>query len=227
MFMPYRMLVSLFILFSMQLSASPLTTQLIDIPNMRQSECLKQGQAALQALQFLDIKTVDNTTVFAQDPPYYAAILCHAEKETVYVTVSGKQTAKNRQFMQQINNHFSQIVTQSNLCSLTPKSWDVCDDKTVKLRGYIPAPHQILPAPMLNFPLMPNMQQTDAPQASIQSYMNVGEQQVILLSSQTIPCLTGLEVIGRLDSVALGGAARTPNSYKGWSLYVDSIKCLQ
>jgi len=154
MFMPYRILLSLFILSSMELSASPLTTQLINIPNMRQSECLKQAQAALQSLQFLEIKTVDNLTVFAQDPPYYAAILCHAEKETVYVTISGKRALKSNQFMQQINNHFNHIVTQSNLCQLTLKNWEACDDKTVQLRGYIPAPHQILPAPMLNFPAM-------------------------------------------------------------------------
>jgi len=65
------------------------------------------------------------------------------------------------------------------------------------------------------------MQQIDAPQTSVQSYMNVGERQVILLSPQTISCLASLEVVD------LGGAARTQNSYKGWSLFVDSVQCLQ
>jgi hypothetical protein len=227
MFISPRIVLSLLILCSVELFASPLTTQLIDIPNMRQSECLQHGQTVLKSLQFLDIETVDNSTILAQDPPYYAAILCHAEKESVYITISGKQVTQRHLFMQKIMGHFNHSVIQSNLCQLSPTDWDDCDDKTVKLHGYIPAPHQILPAPMLNTPIFQTMQQLEIPQYSLQSYMNVAERQVILLSSQAIPCLTGLEVIGRLKSVALGGAPQTPSSYKGWSLYVDSFQCLQ
>lgn len=225
--MLHRILLSSLLLLSIDLLASPLTTQLIDIPNMRQSECLQHSQVALQNLHFLDIKTVDNTTLFAQDPPYYAAILCHAEKESVYITISGKQASKSQQFMQQIYTYFHHIVLQNNLCQLTPNNWESCDNQTVKLLGYVPAPHQIRPAPILSIPNLPTIQQADTPQALLQSYMNVGEKQIILLSTQPIACVTGLEVIGRLESVALGGAPRTKSSYQGWSLYVDSVQCLQ
>lgn len=208
------------------LSASPLAVQMIDIDNMRQSECLSHGQSVFQTLHFLDVKTVDNTTVFAQDPPYYAAILCHAEKGTVYLSISGKQATKTNQFVQHIDHYFKQAVIQSSLCQLNADNWEACDNQRVQLKGYVPAPHQILPAPMLNAPFMPSMQQETDNTTTIQSYMNVANRQVILLSNQPIPCLTGLQVIGTLSSVALGGAPKTPNSYKGWSVQVDQYFCL-
>lgn len=219
----YRILICLIL--STQLSAAPLTTQFIDIPNMRQSECLQQATTVLQNLNFLEIKTVDNSTVFAQDPPYYAAILCHAEKETVYISIAGKRADKSTQFMQTIHKYFKHAVIETNLCALSESGWQACDGKLVKLAGIVPAPHQILPAPMLNMPAFTSTQ-VDMPNL-IQSYLNVGKRQIILLSSQPISCVAGLEVVGRLESVALGGAPRTQNSYEGWAIYVDSALCLQ
>jgi hypothetical protein len=194
---------------------------------MRQSECLKHGEMVLKNLQFLEIKTVENKTIFAQDPPYYAAILCHAEKETVYITISGKQAVKSNHLLQQIYAYFQHVVIQNNLCPLTSQNWQDCDDKTVKLQGYVPAPHQILQAPMLTMPNLSTMQQADASSSLLQNYMNVGNRQIILLSPQPITCLSGLEVIGRLQAIDLGGKPNTKSSYKGWAVYVDSVQCLQ
>ena len=109
-----------------------------------------------------------------------------------------------------------------------PASWSNCDGKMVKITGSRPPPREIMQHPMLDGPRLLVLDEDDnlTLAGTMQSYLNVGDRQIILLSKAPIECEDEITVIGTLESVSLGGPPRTKGSYKGWSIHVSEDSCL-
>lgn len=121
-------------------------------------------------------------------------------------------------------------TVSENYCTINEAvsdSWLDCDDKLVRIKGSLTPPQEIMQHPMLDMPLLPspNMDENSVPKRILQTYMNVGNRQIILLSDTNIDCIGDLEVIGMLEKVSLGGPAGTKSSYEGWSVRVDEYQC--
>jgi len=97
----------------------------------------------------------------------------------------------------------------------------------VKTKGSRPQPQEIMQHPMLDGPQLPvpNADGNVTPVRTVQSYLNVGQRQVILLSDTPIECDNDIIIIGTLEKVSLGGPPRTKGSYEGWSIRVSEHLC--
>lgn len=117
------------------------------------------------------------------------------------------------------------ISQQSNAICVLDKNvssaeWFKCANKQVQITGT--PPNMIMQHPMLN---MPSFSAKTKP--TLQSYLNVGSKQIILLSKTRINCFAKMEVFGQLRRISLGGRQGTKNSYKGWSLRVYKYRCFE
>lgn len=61
---------------------------------------------------------------------------------------------------------------------------------------------------------------------TFQSYANFDGVQLILISTKLVHCVGNVRLLGKLERISLGGAARTKRSYKGWKIRVKTFKCL-
>ena len=120
-----------------------------------------------------------------------------------------------------------QIPDYCVLDQTQPASWSKCDGKMVKMTGSRPQPVEIMQHPMLDGPQLLVADEDDnlTLVSTVQSYLNVGDRQIILLSKYPIECHGEITVVGTLESVSLGGPPRTKGSYKGWSIHVSEDIC--
>ena len=61
---------------------------------------------------------------------------------------------------------------------------------------------------------------------SIQSYIQIEDEQLIVLSEQPIDCNKQFQVVGLLQEIDLGGAPGTRGSYKNFYFSDSTIQCL-
>ena len=92
-----------------------------------------------------------------------------------------------------------------------PAGWSALVGKPVMLIGT--RPQMVLQHPLVGGP------------GARQTYLNVGERQIVLLNEPTLACEAQREVTGILSRIDLGGRPNTKGSYKGWSLAVSKVSC--
>ncbi len=118
-------------------------------------------------------------------------------------------------------------IDAPNYCA-TDESWSNCDGKMVKIIGSNPPLSEIMQHPMLDSPqLLPPGNEAKPVKHTKQSYLNINNRQIIVLSDTTIDCPNNIELVGTLERISLGGPAETKLSYKGWSIRVNQHRCLE
>jgi len=105
-------------------------------------------------------------------------------------------------------------VEVKELCHFGTKG-PSCVGETVQLTGTVP--EIIYSHPMLSSPEGVN---------SVQSYVNIGDRQLIVLSSQAISCSSSIEVTGILREIDMGGEEGTRGSYSNFYIEQSIIRCL-
>ena len=97
--------------------------------------------------------------------------------------------------------------------------WAKCEGQEVELRGQ--KPRMVMQHPMINQPegLSPDARNTQ------QGYVDVGDTQVIVLTSAAFDCAGAMVVVGTLERVDLGGEPGTKGSYAGWSVSDATVTC--
>jgi hypothetical protein len=108
----------------------------------------------------------------------------------------------------------SNIQQEQDMCDFTTKKQE-CIGKYVQVKGLIP--EMIHSHPILSSP-----SGIDA----IQSYLDIGEQQIIILSQATWDCSGDVEVTGILKEVDMGGSEGTRGSYRNNYIVQSTIRCL-
>lgn len=108
--------------------------------------------------------------------------------------------------------------SDGDLCELGD-DWMACDGKMVKVSGT--RPRMVSQHPVVSGPVGP---EPDAPETH-QSYLDVGDLQVIVVSAEKNMCDEKMTVVGRLERIDLGGAPGTKNSYKGWEILEAEVTC--
>ena len=107
----------------------------------------------------------------------------------------------------------SSIETSSDFCS-PEKDWSVCLEKEVSLSAKLP--------PMLyQHPLISSPTGVD----SVQSYIEVEERQIIVLSEEKNICSGVFIAQGTLKKISLGGEPGTRGSYENYYLSQTRFLC--
>jgi hypothetical protein len=58
-----------------------------------------------------------------------------------------------------------------------------------------------------------------------QTYMEVGEMQIIVIPGAAAACEGAMTVEGLLERIDMGGAPGTRDSYAGWAIHASAITC--
>jgi hypothetical protein len=90
-----------------------------------------------------------------------------------------------------------------------------CIDQLVQIKGSVP--QMVYSHPILSSP-----SGTD----SVQRYLQVGEQQFIVLSDSDWTCSGEVHVTGFLKEIYMGGPEGTRNSYRNYYISKSKIQCL-
>ena len=105
----------------------------------------------------------------------------------------------------------SALQTTQNLCSYKDNK-ELCLGQMTKAIGSVP--EMIYAHPMIST------------ENSIQSYIQIEDEQLIVLSEQPIDCNKQFQVVGLLQEIDLGGAPGTRGSYKNFYFSDSTIQCL-
>ena len=108
----------------------------------------------------------------------------------------------------------SLATTQAQVCSYL-KQKEQCLGQITQVIGA--APEMVYAHPMIS---------VDPSKKSIQSYIQIEDQQLIVLSEQTFHCDGTMEVTGILEKIDLGGPEGTRGSYKNYYFSQSTIRCL-
>lgn len=236
--------------------ADPLDTHFMDIQHIRQSECLKMANRTFSELGFLNVTTVQNITVFANDPPYYGAILCYAENGAAFFVISGPHTEQRNQLINHVYQTFSKhshaekgisLLSTENysmqeglqnhprfsgftqtFCQLgNINEWARCHGRLVKLKGFLTPLPQVLPAPVL--PLALDFQPNIPGFSTSQRII----QSYLTVADRQVILLspTPIQCPGNLEVEGqLQEVSVKQNfdqfSYHGWAVYVKQYHCL-
>ena len=100
------------------------------------------------------------------------------------------------------------------ICDFKQKR-DGCLGKVIQIHGSVPK--MIYNHPMINTPLGPD---------SIQSYLEIEDQQLIILSEEQWNCSGKVEITGILKEIDMGGPEGTRNSYRNYYISQSTINCL-
>lgn len=106
----------------------------------------------------------------------------------------------------------------ADLCELGD-DWMACDGKMVKVSGT--RPRMVSQHPSMAGPIGPG---PDAPETH-ESYLDVDDLQIIIVSAEKNTCGEKMTVAGRLERIDLGGEPGTKNSYAGWQITDAEVTC--
>lgn len=205
------------------LLADPMDSAVI-YTDMTLDRCLETAAEALSSADLVDISTEDNL-VQGNDKKkrYFASVRCENDHGIILFTVSGPNDAKRAELMQAVYQE-DDDVTGSN-CVIQPDSsnslWVNCDQQEVTILGKVAS--MVMQHPILSFDLGESEGNHIA--RTIQSYMDVGDHQIILLAKTDINCTNDMQVTGTLEHIDLGGKEGTRQSYQGWSVHVKEFMC--
>lgn len=90
-----------------------------------------------------------------------------------------------------------------------------CIDQFVQIKGLVP---QV----MYSHPILSSPSGID----SVQKYLQVGEQQFIILSDSDWMCSAEIQVTGILKEIDMGGPEGTRGSYRNYYISKSQIQCL-
>ena len=90
-----------------------------------------------------------------------------------------------------------------------------CIDQLVQIKGTVP--QMVYSHPIISSP---------AGIDSVQKYVQVGEQQFIILSDSDWMCSAEIEVMGILKEIDIGGPDGTRGSYRNYYISKSKIQCL-
>lgn len=210
--------------------ANPIDTSVIEV-DMDAEECLSAARDTLESIDFKSITTTDNV-VQGNDKKkrYFATIQCETDKDVVFFAVSGPDKKKRAELMQSLfeedessantNNQTTKVGDCVIKADSTDKLWQQCDGQSATILGKVP--RMVMQHPMLAFDLeLPGNNSS----RTMQSYMDVGGHQIILLTKTEMTCQGELQVKGSLEQIDLGGKKGTKESYQGWAVHVDEFMC--
>jgi hypothetical protein len=107
----------------------------------------------------------------------------------------------------------SSPVEPQELCDFEQKKGD-CIEKNIRVIGTIPKM-------VYSHPIISSPSGID----SIQSYLDLEDQQLIILSENSWECSGKVEVIGVLQEIDMGGPEGTRNSYRNYYISQSTIRC--
>lgn len=211
--------------------ANPINTSVIEV-DMDAEECLSAARDTLESIDFKSITTIDNV-VQGNDKKkrYFATIQCETDKDVVFFAVSGPDKKKRAELMQSLfeeeeekESATTHETAKAGDCVIqadsTEKQWQQCDGQLITMLGKVP--RIVMQHPMLAFDLeLPGSNSS----RTMQSYMDVGDHQIILLTKTEMTCQGELQVKGSLEQIDLGGKKGTKESYQGWAVHVDKFMC--
>lgn len=113
-----------------------------------------------------------------------------------------------------VKNASSLVLEQTESCDLS-QGWDGCLGKTIRVTGTTPT--MIYSHPILSSPSGID---------SVQSYIDVGEKQLIVLSEETWECHENVSLSGVLKEIHLGGPEGTRGSYRNFYISQSSVQCI-
>ena len=107
----------------------------------------------------------------------------------------------------------SSPVESQELCDFEQKKGD-CIEKNIRVVGTIPK--MVYSHPIISSP---------SGMDSVQSYLDLEDQQLIILSETSWECSGKVEVIGVLQEIDMGGSEGTRNSYRNYYISQSTIRC--
>ena len=113
-----------------------------------------------------------------------------------------------------VSNSINAAIDTSKLCSFEQRNQE-CIDELVQINGSVPL--MIYSHPILSLPSGVD---------SVQKYLQVGEQQLIVLSNGDWDCSGEVQVTGILQEIVMGGPEGTRGSYRNYYISKSKIQCL-
>jgi hypothetical protein len=106
------------------------------------------------------------------------------------------------------------VVDAKSRCDFEQRKQE-CIDQLVQIKGYIP--QMVYSHPILSSPSGID---------SVQKYLQIGEQQFIILSDSDWMCSGEIQVTGLLKEIDMGGPEGTRGSYRNYYISKSQIICL-
>ena len=115
---------------------------------------------------------------------------------------------------QRVSEPKTSIVDAKKRCDFEQKKQE-CIDQLVQIKGSVP--QMVYSHPILSSPSGID---------SVQKYLQVGEQQFIILSDSDWRCSGEIQVTGILKEIDMGGPEGTRGSYRNYYISQSQIQCL-
>ena len=106
------------------------------------------------------------------------------------------------------------VVDAMSRCDFEQRKQE-CIDQLVQIKGSVP--QMVYSHPILSSPSGID---------SLQKYLQVGEQQFIILSDSDWMCTGEIQVTGVLKEIDMGGSEGTRGSYRNYYISKSQIQCL-